>query len=80
MPLPTDRHQVKVAGLLSARARAVAIGDLSLARSISADLLRFGHRDEMETAVAPRPAETVVTPRRGRPPKVHPTEGTEHAE
>jgi hypothetical protein len=81
MGLPSDRVEVKIAGWLAARSRAVALGDLSLARSITADLLRIGYRDpRSETTVAAGPAETAVAgSRRGRPPKVHVLEGTEHA-
>lgn len=75
MPLPTDRIEVKVAGYLRARERAIAIGDGNLVRTINTDLSRVGYREpELETAEAsgmPEAAVPQATPRRkpGRPRK-----------
>jgi hypothetical protein len=81
MPLPTDRVQVKTAGWLKARDRALSIGDVHLARAVTADLLRIGYREQpepLETTV-PEPLETAVParPRRGRPPKPQDEESTD---
>lgn len=81
MPLPSDRLTVKIAGYLRARAQARRIGDLNLARSITADLQRLGWRDDTvglpaTTQAAALPETTVgalTSPRRrGRPPKPRP--------
>jgi hypothetical protein len=74
MPLPTDRHAVKIRAWVAARERAVATGDVNLARSITADLERNGYRGDAPTTAVPPVAESPdpPRPRRGRPPKVRP--------
>ena len=66
---PKERHQVKVAGYLASRERALAMGDVNLARSITMDLRRLGYV-EPETTSAALPAETVTPPKARRARKV----------
>jgi hypothetical protein len=55
---------VKVAGWLRARARALAIGDAGLARSLTADLIRIGYREpSLETVSAPGMPEMTDPPK-----------------
>ena len=62
---PRERHQVKVAGYLSARERALALGDRNLARSITVDLRRLGYQ-EPEVAVPAAMPERATPPRARR--------------
>ena len=67
-----ERREVKIAGWLESRKRALAMGDRGLARSITADLNRIGYQEPaLETVSAPGLPEAATPPkaRRARAPR-----------